>query len=254
MEQSHGVDPALEQRLAHLERQLASQSRRLALYSWLGRLGLVVAVCVLAVAAVLTGVGAQGGDPTRLSSCVDTSTERSRSTNPSTRLAGSALDRACAANERVTAWSQTGPMELTGSRAASIAGGPQGAAGPVAQVGASPSLIGGGPTQFLNANQTWNAGAFLAADTDQIMPTAGTVSSLFGRAELRGTVGTAAFTLVRNGVGTPLACTIVFPATTCSDTANTVSFAAGDLMFVLISNSTDGPIGPAWSAQFVPGP
>ncbi len=47
-----------------------------------------------------------------------------------------------------------------------------------------------------------------------------------------GTGHSATVTIRKNGVSTPLSCTVSETSTTCADTADTVAFSAGDLLSI----------------------
>lgn len=69
--------------------------------------------------------------------------------------------------------------------------------------------------------------------TSPTVPTAGTISNLRIRMSTS-TIGSGSLTFVAyvNGSPTALTCTVTNPATTCSNTTNTVSVAAGDYVWV----------------------
>ena len=77
---------------------------------------------------------------------------------------------------------------------------------------------------------------------ETVFPTGGTLKNLY--VDLPAAPGAGAsrtFTVRKNGVPTALTCTIADPATSCSDTVNTVSFAAGDTA-VLQQTPSGGPV------------
>jgi hypothetical protein len=91
-------------------------------------------------------------------------------------------------------------------------------------------------------------GSSAEGDVQQPMPFAGTLGNFTVRIISDGITFTA---IVRkNGVDTALACTIPAPvAVTCSDTTDTVSFAAGDL--ISVRTTTDFGARPAvWTARY----
>ena len=83
----------------------------------------------------------------------------------------------------------------------------------------------------------------------------GTLSEL--RVRLSAAAGGAgssyAFTVRKNGVDTSVTCTIAVAATSCSDTTNSVSFSAGDLISVLADPSATQPtdnLEVRWTAKY----
>jgi hypothetical protein len=99
------------------------------------------------------------------------------------------------------------------------------------------------------------AAASATEANDQIPTVAGVFSDF--KVSLSGDPGGGAtqyaFTVRKNGVDTAIACTIAGTATVCSDAANTVTFAAGDLLSVrCIPSNTPTVRRVAWSAKFVP--
>lgn len=88
--------------------------------------------------------------------------------------------------------------------------------------------LGTAATTYLSVMGSNVPGTTLA-NLDQVVPAAGTISRIF--IELNNSPGSGksyAFTLLKNGSTTALTCTVSDTGTTCNDTGNSVSFAAGD--------------------------
>ena len=72
--------------------------------------------------------------------------------------------------------------------------------------------------------------------------------------------GTAAgknwiLTVRKNGANTSVTCTVVGPATTCSDSTHTASFNAGeDLSISIVASGGPGSKPMSWSAKYTPAP
>jgi len=124
-------------------------------------------------------------------------------------------------------------------------------------------MVGGGTgTQTLSAGaesfvpMLESLRALIEADVEQALPFAGTLSKL--QVRIDGTAGPAgsgefySFVIRQNGVSTPVTCVILETATSCADMANSVVFAAGDLIAVLVVPSASNPNARAmrWTAQF----
>jgi hypothetical protein len=135
--------------------------------------------------------------------------------------------------------------------------GAQGVAGPSAFIvggGTGTQNLSAGADRFVPMLNSLSTATESAAQ--QAVPIAGTLSKLQTR--LDGNAGAASsgksyvVTVRKNGVSTGVTCTILETATTCSDIANTVAFAAGDLISVLVTPSASNPTARAmhWSAQF----
>jgi hypothetical protein len=92
-------------------------------------------------------------------------------------------------------------------------------------------------------------------DAQQAMPVGGTLSKLYIRLDAApGTNGAWRFVVRKNGVDQALTCDIPNPATTCSDTTNSVAFSEGDLISLRVlsigsTNPTDSNL--RFSAKFV---
>jgi len=88
----------------------------------------------------------------------------------------------------------------------------------------------------MNVTGTDNSGSI-----STIMPIAGTFSNLRAVSDYPpGGATTGIVTLRKNAVNTALTCTITSAATTCSDTANSVSVVAGDRLIWAINQSAGG--------------
>ena len=93
-----------------------------------------------------------------------------------------------------------------------------------------------------------------------IMPTAGTVKNLSVFVETAPGAGNSwVFTLRRGTPGgatsnTAVTCTISGTSQTCSDTTDTATYAAGDLVSVAITVGAGNPTGSGgqWTAVFAP--
>ncbi len=123
-------------------------------------------------------------------------------------------------------------------------------------------IIGGGTgTTNLAAGSVNYVPMFNAArsavesENQQFMPVAGTVSDFY--VILNGSPGSGkSFTFVvrKNGANTPVTCTISGTATTGSDLTNSVSFAAGDRISIMVTTSAAHPTARSmlWTAKFSP--
>jgi hypothetical protein len=89
-----------------------------------------------------------------------------------------------------------------------------------------------------------------AVEAGSPLPAGGSVTSFQGRAgSAVGGTGLV-FTLFKNGAATAATCTIPSGDTTCSDAADTVNFAAGDVVAVRIQNNSSSFIRDArWTAS-----
>jgi hypothetical protein len=125
---------------------------------------------------------------------------------------------------------------------------------------ASASIIGGGGKGKKDA--TRYAPAFGDKEGDQEvkaqtpMAAAGTVSNLYIQLEKApGTSKSYTFTMRKNGASTGVTCTISGAALTGSDLTNSVSYAAGDTIDIMIvPTGTPADTDLQWSAKFVPAP
>lgn len=130
----------------------------------------------------------------------------------------------------------TGPAGPTGPTGAA---GPAGATGPTGAPGAngtSGSAIGGnypntGNNLFLIP---WGNTSSATEDNANIPLPSGTASKLVvSRVVAPGAGHSITVTIRKNGVNTALTCTISGTATTCTDTADSVTFSDGDLLSIL---------------------
>jgi hypothetical protein len=103
-------------------------------------------------------------------------------------------------------------------------------------------VIGGSYDNQANGEflQPWSTNHNNTESIAVITVPAGTASTLvFSLSAAPGASNTATITLRKNGADTALTCTISDPATSCSDTANSVTFTDGDLLTVRY-NKTGG--------------
>lgn len=113
-------------------------------------------------------------------------------------------------------------------------------------------ILGGGSTvpsnaatnfSYIGSNSfSWDA---TEANRRSVVPAAGTLKSLYIAHNTAPTAGRSfAYTIQKNGADTSLNCTISDTATTCNDTIDTVSFAAGDTLSIK-SVPSGTPVAPA---------
>jgi len=127
----------------------------------------------------------------------------------------------------------TGPQGPTGAQ------GPMGPPGPAGANGMSGSVIAGnyanmGTNRFLIP---WDTDGGIEANSNLAVPS-GTASKLVVNLSVApGGGGSATVTIRKNGVNTALSCTVADTATTCSNAVGSVSFADGDLLSILYSES-----------------
>jgi hypothetical protein len=116
-----------------------------------------------------------------------------------------------------------------------------------------------GSVDFIDAADTTGfiglgGGAGLAPDAssgDAILPRAGTLSRLGVHAIPNASSGNLILTVEINDAGTPVTCTIVAPATSCSDSVHTAAANAGDRITVLVNNGTGGFVRfVRWTASY----
>jgi hypothetical protein len=126
-------------------------------------------------------------------------------------------------------------------------------------------VIGGAAKDIKKANNTYfslftpagsNANATESL-VQQEMTVAGTLSQFRIRlAAAAGGNGTSyLFTVRKNGAATSVTCTATAAATSCSDTTNSVTFAAGDLLSIEADPSTSQPtdnLEVRWTAKYAP--
>ncbi len=125
-----------------------------------------------------------------------------------------------------------------------------------------PVFITGGGTGLntLDRNSTsyvpmFNAGVSDAeGEVQQFLPTAGTVSNFY--VILDGSPGNNnwyTFVVRKNGADTPVTCTISDTDTTGSDLTNSVSFAAGDYISIMVTPASRPTArSMRWTAEFLP--
>lgn len=135
----------------------------------------------------------------------------------------------------------TGPVGATG------AAGPAGATGPQGPPGAGGSTISGSVTFVDPLDTTGFSGlgnqqntATTVGDAASVLASGGTIRGLRGHLTLG--VGAVTLTLMLNGAATSLTCTFSGPATTCSDTTDSVPVSAGDVIAVRIANGSSNAI------------
>jgi hypothetical protein len=176
----------------------------------------------------------------------------------------------CSKNERAVTWNNTGPAGtrgatgLQGPPGSQGAQGATGAAGAAGAAGVNRDIIGGGDGSCgtpLGA-ATYFVGMFGAncvstpeAASQLAMPANGTVQELHATmSSAPGTGNSLTFTIRKNGVSTPVACTISGSATSCADSTNAVGFSTSDLLSVQITQTSGvvANIDYGWTSQFVP--
>ncbi|HZQ64876.1 MAG TPA: hypothetical protein VFA66_06595 [Gaiellaceae bacterium] len=87
------------------------------------------------------------------------------------------------------------------------------------------------------------------------MPAGGTVEHFYVRAQSSIFIGSITFTVRRNGVDTAVSCTMLpgSPVSSCSDTANRATFAAGDLISIgSVKSGSPLMLLTRWTAEFAP--
>ncbi|MFZ0041989.1 MAG: hypothetical protein WAK93_11830 [Solirubrobacteraceae bacterium] len=122
-----------------------------------------------------------------------------------------------------------------------------------------------GSTDFIDGSQTAsflslgggaNPAPSEAAGGDAILPYGGTLSNLQASAVPSSGSGTVKITVEKNDAGTVLTCTIsagepLGTEKTCSDTSDSVTFAAGDKITILVNNGTGNFVRYVrWAAQY----
>ncbi|HWO41311.1 MAG TPA: hypothetical protein VNO43_05865, partial [Candidatus Eisenbacteria bacterium] len=154
-----------------------------------------------------------------------------------------------------------GPQGPAGPQGPQGDTGPQGPQGPEGPQGPSAIVIGGGTgSSSLSGSATRFVPALLAnvnsseEAVNQVLPFNGTLSDFYVR--LSGSPGGAtsySFTVRINGADTTLACTVSGAATSCSDTANSVQFSAGDLVSVKsVPSGSPSSRAMRWTAKLAP--
>jgi hypothetical protein len=125
---------------------------------------------------------------------------------------------------------------------------------------AGESLILGATSSTLTATtpfyfpvQAVSIGSNSAANTQAAMPTSGVIDHLYIDADNSAGSGTVTVTLLKNGSSTALTATLTDPNTTATDLANSVSFSAGDLVGIEVTQTgTVDPINLRWGVRFLP--
>ena len=126
-------------------------------------------------------------------------------------------------------------------------------------------VIGGGAGSagfFPAGDPVWYAPMFdgdvsqpFTTAQDQVLPIGGTLSNFHVRLH-RTTAGDFwSFTVLKNSVDTSVSCTGLGSTASCSDTTNSISFAAGDRIAIKITQLVANAPGNRmqWTAQFTPG-
>jgi len=128
----------------------------------------------------------------------------------------------------------TGPQGPTGPS------GPTGPAGSPGQDGTSGSVLGGNYAQTTTNHFLipWS-GTTTATEANAAVPLPSGIAGklVVSLTTAPGSGHSAAITVRKNGVNTTLSCTVAGTATTCSDTVDTVTFADGDLISILYTDS-----------------
>ena len=168
--------------------------------------------------------------------------------------------RACKKRERLVKWSVRGPKGPAGARGTAGLPGSPGETGPAGEQGppGSPGSSGTSVAAFLSARLTGYSGLLspaFAAPTgttavslnEDLVETLGparsfTASSLAVRSSSApGAGNTVTVTLRDDGSNTTLSCTIVDPATTCTNTSASATIAAGSTLSLSVSSSPTVP-------------
>ena len=152
---------------------------------------------------------------------------------------------------------QTGPAGPTGSTGATGATGAQGNPGSPGASG-GPAVIGGTTGTGTLCNNCFmgmlgSGSSTTESQFQQNMPAAGTVRNLYVRAD--GAVGgtSISYTVRKNGADTAVTCTMTSAQSTCSNTANSVGFSAGDLISVATNKTgATNPQQTRWTAEYAP--
>lgn len=142
----------------------------------------------------------------------------------------------------------SGPAGATGAQGATGPGGPSG----------GPAVIGGATGTASLCNNCFMgmlaAGSSTTEDQfQQNVPMAGTLANLYVRGD--GTIGGSSitYTVRKNGADTAVTCTMTSAQSTCSDTAHSVGFSAGDLISIGTAKSgATTPQQTRWTASYGP--
>jgi hypothetical protein len=173
------------------------------------------------------------------------------------RLVESASD--CRPSEKATSWGQTGPQGPPGPA------GPQGPTGPQGPPGTPGSsfLAGSSGGQLSTGNNGSGCGGLIgvgscaqvgsAGIVQQVVPVSGALHDLYVTVSVApGTGVHERWALIVNGAGTAVGCDIDNLATSCSDTTNSFTLAAGDKVWLEATETTIGGAAPAavsWAIQ-----
>jgi hypothetical protein len=121
----------------------------------------------------------------------------------------------------------------------------------------SDDFIDGSQTNsFIGLGGDANPAPSAVAGGDALMPYGGTLSNFQVSAVPNATSGNLQLTIEKNDAGTVVTCTIAAAspggtAETCSDPTDTVTFAAGDRITVLVHNGTGSFVKfVRWTAQY----
>jgi Collagen triple helix repeat (20 copies) len=143
----------------------------------------------------------------------------------------------------------TGPAGPTGSPGPTGSTGPAGPAGPQGPAGPAGTGINvlNGGASFVDALDTdgfVGLGQFPYVRTTEAVAAAklaagGTLSNFTASlGSSTGAAGPVVFTVFKNGTATAVTCSIPAPGSSCSDSSDTITFAAGDTFAVEIKNQT----------------
>jgi len=91
------------------------------------------------------------------------------------------------------------------------------------------------------------------AQIEQNVPAAGTVKNFYVRADSAVGGTSIKYTVRKNGADTAVTCTMTSAQSTCSDTTNSVAFAAGDRISISSAKSgSTSNLRTRWTAQYAP--
>lgn len=152
--------------------------------------------------------------------CTITNQQGSDTSNTVTVAAGDLLCIKCVPSGTPTA--QTAPVALAVMFEGDVAG--ESVVFAATSTGTTAGFIAPGSLTVANATEV---------NQSAVMPTGGVFSHLrVSLSAAPGTTTTRVFTLRKNGVDTTLTCTVTSGNTTASDTSNSVTFAAGDVISI----------------------
>jgi hypothetical protein len=220
----------------------------------------LAAAGAFAAATLASGPASPAGAQTFIDACVKN--------NGATRILGPG--QACTNKETPRSWpadyvpGPTGPQGLKGDTGNTGATGPQGPQGLTGLQGpAGPGIIGGGSATALFQTGEMFVGVLMAdrkrdeADVEFLVPIDGILTSLHAIVSTAPGQPTRswAVTVRRNGASEAMTCTIQDTATTCSDLAGFVEYAAGDRIAIQILPAGSPPATFfRWSAVFTATP